>query len=65
MSILKPNISRKLSGAACCVTNCIFNQAYRNVGLGYAGLLSLGRIVSAEVGNEWKKAIMVCAKVIA
>jgi len=47
------------------VTNCIFNQPHRNVGIGYAGQLSLCRIVRAEVGNVWKKAIVVCAKVIA
>jgi len=64
-SILKPDISRKLSGAACCVTNRIFNQACRSVGVGYGGLLSLGRIVRAEVGNVWKKVIVVCSKVIA
>lgn len=46
------------------MTNCIFNQAYRNIGIGYTGLLSLGRIVRAEVGNVWKKAFVVCAKVI-
>ena len=61
-SILKPSISRKVSGAACCVTNCIFNHACRNVGIDYAGLLSLGRIVRAKVGNVWKKAIVICAK---
>ena len=46
------------------MTNCIFKQAFRNVGVGYAGLLSLGRIVHAEVGNVWKKEIVVCAKAI-
>lgn len=47
------------------MTNCIFKQAYRNVGIGYAGLLSLGRIVLAEVGNVWKKETVVFAEVIA
>jgi hypothetical protein len=61
-SSLKPGVLKKLAGALCCLTNCIFNQACRNIGIGYAGLLSVGRIARAEVGNVWKKAIMFCAK---
>jgi hypothetical protein len=64
-SNLKPVSQVKLSGAARCVTNCIFNRACRNIVTGYAGLLLLGRIASAEVGHLWKKAFIFCAKVIA